>query len=153
MDRTDNRTLWWWIGGAAVVLLLLIIVVPALSNRTTSPALPNTGGRATAETKVSDINASPAAYVGQQVTVTGKTENVQGARMFVLNSSGDRIPVVNRTGSTILENGNDVAVSGTVRIFDVEQIQSEFGLTLDPASVAGFAGKAVIVSDVVQLTD
>ena len=104
------------------------------------------------------IIANPTFYVGQNLTISGKVEDLYGPRAFTIDSGmqeGDLLVIAAEPFDVIVEEraasddkplGSKVIVGGTVRLFVAGAIEKEVGWDLDPELEERFTNKAVIIS-------
>ncbi len=112
--------------------------------------------------KIADIVTDPKAFAGKTVTVTSEVEEVYSPFAFRLD---EQQPAAGGIDNDLLVIGakgaktwafddqwlNDtVRVTGTVRVFKVEEIEREFGYDLDEARFEQWENKPVLVASSVE---
>ncbi len=102
---------------------------------------------------VSNINEDPESYYGQEVSVIGDVVELESTYAFELDDpallGGDTILVVGGEELTVTE-GETVQVTGTVRQFNLTEIESETGFELEDELFTDFEGRPVIVASSVS---
>jgi aspartyl/asparaginyl-tRNA synthetase len=115
---------FWWVIGAAIVIILLVILFFSLAGTAA---------------KNSSLSASPAAIIGQSITVSGwifclprkksgnecvvGVEDKNGRYYALLDPSGKQIdPATATTGSQITISGNLVTNSNLPQNYNVQQV-------------------------------
>lgn len=106
------------------------------------------------KTTVDEVVDETARFYGQEVTVTGEVAEREGDRAFVLEAGGlaqDQVLVLTKspiqlTGDAVLEQGDNVRVTGVVHNFDVTAIEREVGWDLEPQMEAEYVNEPVIVA-------
>jgi hypothetical protein len=100
-----------------------------------------------------DITDDPAALAGQTVTVNGGVNVVLTETAFTIAESTlldlNEVLVVGATGEALeaaLQTGSPVRVTGTVRTFNLVEVEEDLGVDLDDALFADFEGKPVILA-------
>lgn len=161
-----NRT--WQLAAVFIVVLLIIGGVAWVNTqpRQTGEFVPGIGGGPPVtppeeERLISDIAQNPTQYAGQTVTLRGEVDRIFDPQIFVLDQMGTAVgdevlvittnpipipPEAGRDVSVPLQNTDQVTVSGTVRLFIIENIEQEIGLDLDQALEVEFEGKPVIMA-------
>jgi hypothetical protein len=103
---------------------------------------------------VSNINEQPESYYGQEVTVTGDVVELESTYAFELDDpallGGDTLLVVGGEDMTVTE-GETVQVTGTVRQFNLTEVESETGFDLEDELFTDFGDRPVIVASSVSL--
>lgn len=150
---------------ALILIVAIIIFLAYWNNRAVDNDLDGEIGEdnGTSEELVSDILENPAVYVGQTVTVVGDAEELIGDQAFVLDTFGvtdDKILVIGRTPLVEMvvnedderigiEEGDDVTIGGTIRVFSVADIETEIGMNLEENLFVQFENLPAIVADTV----
>lgn len=82
-----------------------------------------------------EIVEAPADFYGKNVAVAGKVAAVLDDNAFTLKefslNSDQNLLVLNTTGESMPESGAEVLVKGTVRAYDKEQLEQEYGYDED----------------------
>ena len=97
----------------------------------------------------------PESSIGTLVTVKGRVEEVVSAKSFTLTADDERILVVDVSTIPALDDNLDevlinerVEVTGTLRLFNLEQIEAQIGDLLD-VRFERFAGEPVVIAEAV----
>ncbi len=91
----------------------------------------------------------PESFVGEQVTVSGEVNKVVGNNAFRIGGKdlgGEPLLVVSSKRSNVSQD-ELVEVTGTVREFDLAELENDFGVDLDDDAFTRFEGEHVIVAD------
>ncbi len=98
---------------------------------------------------VSNINEDPEAYYGQEVSVIGDVVELVSTNVFQLDDpallGGDTVLVVLGEGMTVVE-GETVQVMGTVRQFNLTEVEGEMGFDLEDELFTDYEGSPAIVA-------
>ena len=89
-------------------------------------------------------------YIGKVVTVSGEIENVF-ASTHALHLSDHKLLVVTDEPRPDLFVEATAYVTGTVRLFELNEIESELGMDLDDDEFAQYQGEVVIVAELIDL--
>jgi hypothetical protein len=165
MDSSSNlnnprgRFHLWWLGAAALIIaalwLIPTVLAPAISN-SNEPVRQGNDDLALPTPAISAIMADPANYYGKAIANTGQVKQVINQRAFVTGSGNDQLLVIAQkplAGSNsnqflpALNNGDTVKISGTLRLFDQNEIKKELGADLDLSSFSNWNGKPVLLAD------
>jgi hypothetical protein len=105
-----------------------------------------------------DLTDNLSAYLGQTVTVRQEAEEVIGESAFLFDDDqlfgGERRLVINASGEGLfLVDGDDTQVqaTGEVRELVVADLETEYGLDLDPELYAEYEQQPVIVAESLAL--
>lgn len=105
-----------------------------------------------------DLTENLSAYLGQTVTVREEAEEVIGEAAFLLDEDqlfgGEEVLVINASGEGLfLADGDDteVQVTGEVRELVIADLETEYGLDLDPELYAEYEQQPVIVAESLAL--
>lgn len=105
-----------------------------------------------------DLSDNLIAYVGETVTVREEAEEVIGDSAFLLDDDqlfgGEEVLVINASGEGLfLVDGDDteVQVTGEVRELIIADLETEYGLDLDPELYAEYEQQPVIVAESLAL--
>lgn len=150
-DR-DRKSPWGWIIGLLAVLAIALIIGFAVWDD--DPETPNV---AAATATIDEVAANPAEYAGEQVTLSGDVNNVLGPRSFILGSgAGGQVLVIgaepmDALGATGMASPAELAddtvqVTGTVRMFNLTEVERDVGADLNDQAFAGWEGRPVIVA-------
>lgn len=147
-DRPKLRTLF-------VALTALSLATVACSDTTEGPEI---------GADVEDVTEGPLegreifeeadTFIGQEVTVSAEVNEVLGPEAFVM--AGGDVPdllVIGATGTTPVEEGDVVKVTGEVIEFVVLDIEEEFGLDLDDELFVDYEDEHAIVASSVEVID
>lgn len=109
---------------------------------------------------LAEITANPEAYVGQTVTVEGGVNTVKSETAFTIadNTLTDlgEVLVVSAMGQSLdmgLRAEEPVRVTGTVRTFEIADINRDLNLNLDPETYRDFDNKPVLVASSVEVIE
>ncbi|MBF2046874.1 MAG: hypothetical protein EDM05_56750 [Leptolyngbya sp. IPPAS B-1204] len=106
-----------------------------------------------------ELTSNPQQYYGQQLAVTGEIEEIQGANAFTLDEDqligGQELLVIRANPATAnqpaIEDGETVAVTGTLRPFVVAELEREYGFSWDTGIQqqleAEYTNRPVLVAD------
>jgi hypothetical protein len=104
--------------------------------------------------KLDDLESNTQKYVGQTVSVDGEVQRVLGPRLLTIDEANwadlDRevLVLLPAKVAAAVRTDDKVTVSGTVKPFVRAEIEKEWGwLGLEPAVVARFSRRAVLVAD------
>ncbi len=111
----------------------------------------------TASTTVEDVAEEPFDYAGKQVTLVGEVDNVFGERSFELEGNDwlfdEELLVVSknapRLGGRTIEDGDEVVVTGTVRMMTTD-VERDTGWDLSSEVEVEWEGKPVLVATSVR---
>lgn len=122
-----------------VILFLLLIGLPLGCER----EIEEPAGREAGAT-VNEITATPNAYIGKKVTVSGEIKEVYGPKAFTIgppDASSDELLVVtakdfpessDRPDRAEVIEADFVQITGRVQRYIPEKVQEEIGVALDP---------------------
>ncbi len=108
---------------------------------------------------IEEVTKDPESFVGRVVSVRGLVIQTIGTRgITVENSAKDtgELLVISReslmgvgsgTGKGTYDENEGIRASGVVRIFNIEQLESEVGFPLNEDAYKGYEGKPVIIAD------
>ena len=105
---------------------------------------------------IPDVEANAEAFYGQTVTLEGSVGDPVGEQAFVLFEDqligvGGRVLVVQPDLDAATFDAEAVRVTGTVQPLDVETLQNESGVTLDPNLLAEYQDLPVLIADDISL--
>ncbi len=153
-DRGGGMKWLWIVLGIAALAILAWILIQLFNAEPSAGPEEGIG--------ISDITENPQEYYGQDVNVSGEVGEILRPRAFTIGTQdeaagGTLLVVGAREMSQILEGqeleGNEVAqVQGTVREFNITEIEDEIGADLDDGAFEEFEGEPVIVADTVDMT-
>jgi hypothetical protein len=145
---------------AAVALALLALLGAFAAGRTSSAQAQEQSG-----VRLDQITEDPAAFYGRMVTVAGEVDGVLSERAFSIEDDDilfddDIIVITSRPLPAIGGRWRDgalleddiVLVSGTVRPFNLAEIERELGVDLDDDTFAYWTGDSAIVASSVIVT-
>lgn len=129
MERTRRR----------LGLALLVLAAAGLSTACGEPA--------SRGVTVEDITENPARWVGKVATVRGEIESVHGPGLFTLEAPGANDDMLVYTpDSGPVQPGEQVWVTGPVRILAASEVERELGLHLAPELEIEFESRPVMMS-------
>ncbi|WP_348249530.1 hypothetical protein [Leptolyngbya sp. GB1-A1] len=108
-----------------------------------------------------ELTSDPQQYYGKPLAVTGEIEAIQGANAFTLDEDqligGQELLVLRPNAATAnqpaIQDGEKVAVTGTLRPFVVADLEREYGFNWDTGIQqqleAEYTNKPVLVADAV----
>lgn len=107
------------------------------------------------------ITENPQQYYGQTLAVTGEVEQIQGANSFTLDEDQlfgtDDLLVLNRTPNSVVQEDEEVAVTGVLRPFVVAELEREYGITWDldvqQRLETEYSNKPVLIAEQIFPTD
>ena len=107
-----------------------------------------------------NISSNPENFIGQTVTVRGDVDEIDTSRdTFLMDDDrflgGDGILVINSTGAPFgIPDADDmrVQVTGEVRQFRRDEIDSEFGFNLDPELYSEYEDRPAIIAESMALS-
>jgi len=165
---------WWWIIGIIVAILIIwAIWAGTTRNRGVGQTGSAGAGAGAAGITASEIIANPQAYVGKPVVVSSTVANVIDTHAFTISAnegaaapagaagtllvvSSQALPAApSATGAVtgtenVVTAGQAVQVAGTVRMFNLSDIERETGTTLNAAQLQAYNGQPVIVANQVE---
>lgn len=116
------------------------------------------------DTRFEQIAENPQNYLGQQVSAVGEVTEIIGSRAIVAESTEFEsneilvlskqplMPVGGGVGdeSFLYQNGDRIAVNGTVREFNLREIEKELGFDLVDEQFSQWEGRSVIIADSIE---
>ncbi len=115
------------------------------------------------DTRFEKIAENPQNYLGQQVSAVGEVTDIIGSRAIVAESTeleSDEILVLSKQPlmpvggvgeeNFLYQNGDRIAVKGTVREFNIREIEDELGVDLVDEQFAQWEGRSVIIADSIE---
>jgi hypothetical protein len=151
----------------AIALLGAAVVLPACSESLVQEDVAETPATEEVETdvaaadgnvQVEDLTENLESYLGQTVTVREEIEEVVGESGFFLEDDelfgGEQVLVINASGEGIyLVEGDDtdVQVTGEVVELIVADLETEYGIDLDPELYAEYEQQPVIIAQSLAL--
>jgi hypothetical protein len=152
MTKPDYMYVPWILFGA-LILLLLIVISPALDTITTPVTL----------TKVDRAFQNPSNETASKVAFNGKIERLVSSRAFTINdpsTTGNEnvlvvslqpLQAVGGGNGELLYNKNDtVKVRGDIKIFNMQEVEKDLGINLDPSVFGPWEGKPYIEAETVN---
>lgn len=121
----------------------------ALDEETTTTTVPEAG----IDEDERGIFENTESFVGEQVTVSAQvtsTVSPNGFRLSGQDFGGEPLLVVHGGQASASEDAV-VRVTGTVREFNLTEVESELGVDLQDETFAGFGGEHVIVANNVEI--
>jgi hypothetical protein len=166
-----------WTALAMALMLAVALLLASCGEEETATEEPAADEAAAAETEaesegpaagvvVSDITDNPQEYVGTTATVSGEVNDLVAPNAFTIGGEdflgtdellivgAKQLPNIVEGVEGEVEVGEDdiVQVTGTIREFNVADIEDELGYGLDDAVFEEFAGEPVVVAKNVFLT-
>ncbi|NJN15182.1 MAG: hypothetical protein HC822_02195 [Oscillochloris sp.] len=108
---------------------------------------------------ISDIDADPQAYIGQQVTLNGEVSQVLGQNTIRMDEDnwldiGDDILVIlpnEVTQPTTLEDETNIVIQGTVQNFVFAEFERDYDFFTDNELYAEYENRPVVIADMLWL--
>ncbi|HSH79007.1 MAG TPA: hypothetical protein VLA19_10805 [Herpetosiphonaceae bacterium] len=130
---------------------------PGVEETTTAVAMgadPATEGNVT----VAEIAGNLDAFDGREVTVFEEVEEVIGKNAFTLDEDAaleggidsDVLVIVDDNEGTAVDDGDLMKVTGTVRRFDMAEVEKAAGFDLDDSQYTDWAGRPAIVAQEIE---
>lgn len=97
------------------------------------------------EVSAADIMDDPESFLGKEVTVEGEVQRTAGAQAYVIGGGlgeGDLLVL----GAPPRKEGDEVQVTGQVRILEVPAVEREIGRDIEPEIEREFAQKPVLMA-------
>ncbi len=170
-------TIWWVLG---IFVLIVLVAIPFINNPNNDLSLNNLRNEGVEDIGVLNPEDEPAMternamdetimqnpddYIGQQVTFSADVDETYDTRTFSLENPGalepsllvlSRNPLQGQGGApgegSFIDENSSVQVTGTIRVFNIADFESEYGVDLDDAAYADWEGKTVVVADSVQV--
>lgn len=110
---------------------------------------------------VEQVTEEPNRFIGERVRLSGEVDNVYSAQAFELESDDpifdNEILVLTKSpvmlaGET-LDNGDDVVVTGTIRMLTVAVIERDLGWDLVSTLEARWQNKPIVVADRISVVE
>ena len=143
----------WLIAGSFAIVALALVALPLFN---TENAVSPT------ETPVGVIAQYPQQFTGNDVKVQGEITDRMGHRGFTVRGKGilkEEILVISKNpleavgGSgdnyELFNDNKPIQIQGTVKTFNLKEIEDEIGFDLPDKDFAAWEGKRVIVADTV----
>lgn len=96
-----------------------------------------------------EVAEEPAPFIGKQVTISGKVENVIAPNLFTLDDQeligGKELLVVGNAGA--INKGQTVRVTGSIR----KLVGADLDIKLQPRLIAEYEGKAAAISRSIEI--
>ena len=105
-------------------------------------------GEAQVGVTVQDVLDEPDRYVGKAITVQGEVAETHGPHWFTIDAPGvldDEMLVFSRDPYEAFE-GREVAVSGEVQMLVVSELETEYGVDLDPELEIEFSDRPILIA-------
>jgi hypothetical protein len=148
----------------AIFIVCMTLALPAFAHAVgpDAPGAPAPVRVAQKAISIADIMTDPKAFVGKTVTVTSEVEEVYSPFAFRLDEQklaaggiDNDLLVIGTKGSTAWAFddqwlNDSVQVTGTVRLFKLEEIEREFGYDLDEARFKDWTNKPVLVASSIE---
>lgn len=139
---------------AAVLSLGLLFGVAGCRQPDTAEVQQTNTTVATDGATVAEIVASPTAWHGKTVTVSGGVNRLHGPRSFTLGDEGLLVITSQPLSDDVKVTENSVVqISGTVQNFVEKEIESQIGMTLEDDVYVNYENKPVVVAQTVDITD
>ncbi|MBE9179956.1 hypothetical protein IQ268_15395 [Oculatella sp. LEGE 06141] len=139
-DPTIRQNSRKGVGLGAIALSLTALLLPACNL-----AEPTEQTTVTTE----DIAEDTSALIGQEITVRNIVEDVIGEDGFLVETdAGEPVLVINATGAPfeLPDPAIPIQATGTVEALSADQVESQYGLTLDRNLFAEYEGQPAIVA-------
>lgn len=145
----DGGWLGWVFGGLLMVALVMLGVSIV-------------GNRDDGANRTTQVAENPANFYGQSVNLTGEVDDIYGVQAFSLDGTGivnDKVLVISRNalipvggaGDDYLYNtGDRVQVQGTVRSFQIDDIERDLSIDLVDSMFMGWEGKPVVIAEIID---
>lgn len=153
VNRGKNPRYFVW-GGLVVVAAILLTGIYFYRD---------TGFFSEQDTRLEQIAEDPQNFIGQEVRAVGEVSEVIGSRALVAQSTeleSDDILVISRQPlmpvggvgeeNLLYQGGDRVAITGTVREFNIRELEQELGLDLVDEQFAQWEGRSVIIADSIE---
>lgn len=146
---SDGGWLGWVFGGLLMVALVMLGVSLV-------------GTRDDGATRTTQVAENPANFYGQSVNLTGEVDDIYGVQAFSLDGTGivnDKVLVISRNAlipvggagdDYLYDTGDRVQVQGTVRSFQIDDIERDLGIDLVDSMFMGWEGKPVVIAEIVD---
>lgn len=113
---------------------------------------------APAVVKVDDVREEPRRFLGKNVRLTGEVDQIFADRAFELEGTGwafdDNITVLTKTpvqlGGQALEKGDELIVTGVVRLFAVTEVERELGWDMTTEVETELKERPVLIADTIR---
>lgn len=152
MTKSDYRYMPSLLFGA-LILLLLIVISPALDTITTPVEL----------SRVDRAFQNPSNGDASKVAFNGKIKKLVSTRAFTINdpstTGNENILVVSLqplqavgggNGDLLYDKNDTVKVKGDIKIFNLQEVERDLGIKLDPSVFGPWEGKPYVEADVVS---
>ena len=137
-------------GACLGAILATTVVLPACSN--------NEQVEAQGNVSTEEVSEQTEQLLGQTVTVRSEVEQEVGNTGFVLEDDqlfgGEPILVVNATGTPFVlpqDDDTSVQVTGKVAQFVISDLDTEYGLDLDPNLYVDYENKPAVIAESIAL--
>lgn len=150
---TNSSRYFMW-GGFIIVVAVLLTGIYFYRD---------TGFFSEQDTRLEQIAEDPQNFMGQEVRAVGEVSEVIGSRALVAQSTefeSDDILVISRQplmpvggvgeDNLLYQGGDRVAIAGTVREFNIRELEQELGLDLVDEQFAEWEGRSVIIADTIE---
>lgn len=101
-----------------------------------------------------DVTEDTESLVGQEITVRNIVEDTIGEDGFIVEAdTGESVLIINNTGVPFeLPDPNiPIQATGTVEAFSADQIENQYGISVDRNLYADYEGQPTIVADSIAL--
>jgi hypothetical protein len=152
MTKSDYMYVPWLLFGS-LILLLLVVISPALETITTPVAL----------SRVDRAFQNPSNSANLKVSFNGKIENLVSSRAFLINDPSttgkDNMLVVSLqplqavgggNGELLYDKNDTVNVKGDIKIFNMQEVEKNLRIKLDPAVFGPWEGRPYVEANVVS---
>lgn len=171
--KQGGQSIVGWLVGILVILLLVLVIVPLITGEGVNlfgpggleeeptPEEEITPTLAEEREIIDDITQNPQNYFGRIVTVSSEIQDLVGLRSFMLDSPGildNDLLVITASAPgqgniNVFGQGNTVRVMGTVREFNLTEVENDLNIDLDDDLFDGRQGDPVVIASSVEVLE